>query len=424
MKKNILLPIFSLLCGFTAAQPVTLDECRKMARNNYPMVQQYALVEKSEQYNLSNAARAWLPQVRLSAQATWQSDAARFPESMSAILSATGTEINGIQQDQYKLAIDVQQNLWDGGRAHAEKKMANLQSTADRLVADADFYALDGRVENLFFSILLLEEQQTQTESRIALLEENMRRCDIMLKNEMLMQSDLDAVEVELLTAGQQLEQLRSSRTAFREMLSLLTGKELRNEQLIIPEEPVVSSLPADRPEALLIAAKISMLEAQEKQLRSANMPQFSAFAQGWYGYPGLNMFENMLNDDWSLNAIIGVKMSWNISGFYTQNNRVEQLKLSQRQLSVQREVFDFNNRLQRSQELGEIARLRRALQDDERIIALRRSVREAAETKQANGTIGTTELLRAITEEGQAQSAQSLHKIELLKKMYELKRL
>lgn len=422
MKKLILLMAMGAMAVGAAAQETTLDSCRRWARENYPLVEQYRLVAQSAEYSLANASRAWLPQVRLSAQATWQTDAARFPDQMNTMLAAMGTELEGIRQDQYKVAVDVQQNLWDGGRNAAERRIARVQAEADRLAADVDFYALEGRVDNLFFGILLLEEQRWQTEDRIALLEENLRRCRVMAENEMLMQSDVDAVEVEMLTAGQQLEQIRHSCAAYREMLSMMTGRPLG--KLAMPDETMVPGQRSNRPEVELIDAKIDQMEAQESLVRSASMPQVALFAQGWYGYPGLNMFENMQNGDWSLNAIVGIRLAWNISAYYTQKNNLDRLHNTQQQLRVQRDVVEFNRRLQRSQQGGEIARLQRAVEDDARIIGLRRSVREAAETKHREGVITTTELLRTITDESAAQSAQSLHRIELLKKQYELNRM
>ena len=407
-----------------AVQEATLDSCRRWARENYPLVEQYGLVKQSAEYSVENASRGWLPQVRLTAQATWQTDAARFPDQMNTMLATMGTEIEGMRQDQYKVVVDVQQYLWDGGRSAAEKQMAQAQAQADGLTADVDFYALEGRVDNLFFGILLLERQIALTEMRISLLEENLRRCRVMAENDMLMQSDVDAVEVELLTAGQRREELQGSRDAYREMLSLLTGRNLRGEALKMPEKTDLTlSQESRRPELQLLDAQSRILKSQEQMVKVATMPQVSAFAQGWYGYPGLNMFENMRNGDWSLNAIVGVRLTWNISGYYTQGNRLEQLRIGQQQLRVKRDVFEFNNNLQRTQENAEIGRLTRALSDDERIVALRRSVREAAETKLANGTISTSELLRTIVDESAAQSTRLLHEIELLKKQYERER-
>ena len=423
MKRIILLLMLSLGASLWA-QSVTLEECRHWAQENYPLVQKYNLVAKSMDYSVLNASRAWLPQVRLSAQATWQTDAASFPDEMTAMLAVTGLELEGIRQDQYKLALDVQQNIWDGGRSAAEKRIVQQQAEVDRLSTDMDFHALEGRVDDLFFGILLIEEQRLQIASRLALLEDNLRRCQVMKDNGLLMQSDVDAVEAELLTARQQSEQFDRSCEAYREMLSLLTGKPMSETLLTTPEaRPSLSSLESN-PQVRMIEAMSSQTEAQEDLVRSASMPQFSLFAQGWYGYPGLNMFKNMQNADWSLNAIVGIRLAWNISAYYTQKNNLDRLHNTRQQIAVQRDVLQFNRSLQLRQMENEVARLVSTLRDDDRIVALRKSVREAAEVKHAEGVMGTTDLLHAITDESTAQSARTLHRIEMIKKQYEISRL
>ncbi|MBQ3254341.1 MAG: TolC family protein, partial [Rikenellaceae bacterium] len=151
-------------------------------------------------------------------------------------------------------------------------------------------------------------------------------------------------------------------------------------------------------------------------------MPRFSAFAQGYYGYPGLDMFKSMVSSDWTLNAIVGVRMSWNIGAFYTKRNNLEKLNAAQKQIAVQRDVFLFNTEMQTTQDDGEIARLRKAIEDDNRIVELRRRVRMAAESQLENGVIDATDLLRKITDETSATLARSTHEIELLQAIYRLK--
>ena len=151
-------------------------------------------------------------------------------------------------------------------------------------------------------------------------------------------------------------------------------------------------------------------------------MPRFSAFAQGYYGYPGLDMFKSMVSAKWTLNAIVGVRMSWNIGAFYTKKNNLNKLDAAERQISVQRDIFLFNTQMQTTQDDGEIARLRSALEDDNRIVKLRRSVRMAAESRLENGVIDATDLLRKIADETTATLNRSTHEIELLQATYRLK--
>ncbi len=405
-----------------ASAEVTLDSCRAWARENYPAIRQYELISQSEHYSVSNAARAWIPQIRFSAQATWQTESVSFPDELLKMMSVMGNEMQGMRQDQYKLQLDLQQNIWDGGKSTADKRIAQAQAREQESSVEVDFYNLESRVDNLFFGILLLEDQLLQTEQMIELLQQNLELVRSLVRNGVALQSDADAVEIEQLTAGQRLEQLRASLDGYREMLSLLVARDVRKETLQRPEQQDVPLENGYRPELSLLDAKTDLLSAQERLIKSASMPQFYAFAQGWYGYPGLNMFKNMENSDWSLNAVVGVRMAWNIGAYYTQSNRLKQLKVSQQQLAVQKETFTFNNDLSSTQQRSEIVRLQKAVADDDRIVALCRSVREAAESQLRNGTISTTDLLRKITEENRAKIAKSLHEIELLKKIYELK--
>lgn len=236
------------------------------------------------------------------------------------------------------------------------------------------------------------------------------------------MQADVDAVEAELLTARQTLSQVESSRASYRRMLEVFIGQSLADEKLERPAMQQLQSRTSARPELALFEAQENKLAAQRKAINTSLMPRFSAFAQGYYGYPGMDMFKNMVSSDWSLNAIVGVRMSWNIGAFYTKRNNLEKLNAAQKQIAVQRDVFLFNTQMQITQNDGEIARLRKAIEDDNRIVELRRRVRMAAESQLENGVIDATDLLRKITDETSASLARSTHEIELLQATYRLK--
>lgn len=401
---------------------LTLDECRQLAREHYPEIRQYDLIRKSESYNLSNAGRAWIPQLVLSAQATWQTDVPQFPDVLTGMLSQQGVEIPGLQQDQYKVALELNQPIWDGGKSAADRHIARAEAAEQRTAADVELYALDGRVDELYFGILLLDERIAQTTLTQELLQSNLAKVEALQRNGVAMQSDADALEAEILTVGQQLGQFEASRESYRRMLGIFIGQKLGDRTLLKPElvEPLAGE--NARPELAMFAAKIDRLAAQEKLVKSSSMPRLGFFAQGYYGYPGLDFMQGMMNNDWSWNALLGVKLSWNFGAYYTQKNNLNKLRTSRKQVEVQRDIFLFNMALQTAQDNGNIARLRRALADDDRIVALRRSVREAAESKLRNGVIDTHDLLTKITEESAAAMARSMREIELLKTIYELK--
>jgi outer membrane protein TolC len=405
-----------------SASGQSLDECRRLAREHYPEIRQYDLISQTEQYNVSNAVRAWIPQVSLSAQATYQSATPTYPEAFSSIMQANGIEMMGIRKDQYKVAIDVSQNIWDGGQSKANKAIAEAESAELRSKVEVSLYDLQSRVDNLYFGILLLDERVTQTEALIAVLESNLKRMQSYNKNGVARQADVDAVEAELLTARQTLGQVASSRASYRRMLEVFIGQSLMADNLERPAMPSISSRSLTRPELAFFKAQENKLEAQRKSINVSLMPRFSAFAQGYYAYPGMDMFKSMVSSEWTLNAIVGVRMLWNISAFNTKKNNLEKLNIAKKQIAVQRDIFLFNIQMQISQDDGEIVRLQKAIEDDDRIVELRRRVRMAAESQLENGVIDATDLLRKITDETNAMLARSTHEIELLQATYRLK--
>ena len=416
-----------------------LEECRRLARENYPLTRQLGIIDEVAQYNLSNAARGWIPQVSFSAQATLQSDATSYPEAFKRILSAGGTaagqqgaqtpEIAGLRKDQYKIAVDISQNIWDGGKTRAMKEIVEAEAEEQRRQVEVEIYELLSRADDIYFSILLLEGKAVQLSNTIGLLETNLEKMRTCLANEAATRSDVEAVEVEMLTAMQALDQADYARNAYRRMLEILIGRRLDNENLEMPEMPDIPVVESNseelsrRPELELFNARIAGIGARVRDINSNMIPHFSAFAQGYYGYPGLDMFKSMTSTDWTLNGIAGVRMVWNLTGFSTRRNNLRKLDAQKRQVDIQRSIFLLNSDLSAAREQGEIERLRKAMESDEKIAALRRSIRKAAESRLDNGVIDSTDLLRKISEETSADITLSNRQIELLQASFRLRR-
>ncbi len=420
MKRILLLT--SLLASLAVCAQPSVERCKEMAREHYPLIRRYGLIEQSRDYTLSNAARAWLPQVTLSGQATLQSDVVSWPEEFESMLAMQGLDMPGIRRDQYKVQIDVQQTLWDGGKSSSDRAIAECEAAQECMSTEVELYAVDSRVEDIYFGILLMQEQQRQLGEMMQRLQTNLDQVDALVENGMAMQADADAVEVQLLTQRQSLSQVEARLQSFRRILGLFIGEELGEAPLPMPvaEEPVGYSL--ERPELRLMDAQMALLQAREQMVDVSLAPRVALFAQGYYGYPGLNMFENMMSSRWSLNGIVGVRMNWNISSLYTLKTSRRQLQNARDNVALQREVFAFNSRLQAEQERAEVCRIREAIADDDRIVALRSRVREAAEARLQEGVIDTHDLLGKISDETTAKIARSTHQIELVKAIYDLK--
>lgn len=420
--KKLLLCILTLTAySLLQAQP-TLEQCKEKAREHYPLIRQYDLISQSEEFNLTNISRTWLPQISMGVQATYQSDVAQWPEQFESMLAAQGLDMPGLRKDQYKVQIDVQQTIWDGGKSRSDRQIASLEAEQSRRSLEVELYSVESRVEDIYFGILLLQEQERQIEEMIGRLKNNLNYVNSLVEAGVAMQSDADAVEVQVLSSNQKLMQVRANEESFRKMLSMFVGEAIGDSPLTAPVavEPLV--MDSFRPELHMFDSQIDLLNAKKKSANLAITPKFGLFAQGYYGYPGLNMFENMMSSQWSLNGIIGVRMSWNISGFYTTRNAKRQIDNAIDGIDLNRDIFNFNTRLQVEKENAEIRRLREALKDDDRIVELRTRVRQASEARLEEGEIDMNDLLMKISDETAASIDRSTREIELLKAIYDLK--
>lgn len=423
MKRTILTTAIILVFQTSIRAAVTLDECRSLAAENYPLVKQYELVEKSTDYSISNAKRNYLPQLSLSAQATYQSEVVEFSDELKNLFGTLGVNYAGIDKDQYRATIELQQNIWDGGISKAQRKKAEAEGESSARSIETEIYSINERIDQLYFGILILKARQEQNIKLREMLKSNCDKIEGMLKNGTAMQSDLDAVLAELLAAEQDYQRITASCKAYCNMLSLFTGTEITPETgFVLPEAIYDPDGENRRPELSLIEARISELDAEEFALKRASNPKIGAFAQGFYGNTGLNMFKDMMQHRWSANYIVGIKLQWNISQYYTQRNTKNKIALARLQLQNNKKTFLFNSDIKKREIEGEVTKMQEIMRRDDEIIKLRRSVREAAESKYRNGVIYIADLLREITLENNAEIAGRLNRIELAKEIYRLK--
>lgn len=404
----------------SVVQAQTLEECQQAAEKNYPVIKQYGLIAQTTELTVKNIQKGWLPQITASAQATYQSDVVSWPENMQRMYQHMGLNMKGLSKDQYKIGVDLQQIIYDGGAIGSQCSIARQEGKVQEAQTEANLYQVRKRVNEMYFSLLLLDEQIRLNDDVKALLLSSEKKLAAMVKGGTAATSDFDNVKAERLSVAQQNENLKSQRQMLQRMLSVFCGIEISN-----PEKPAAveaSASASNRPEIRLFDNQLKLAEVQEKALNTKLRPTLGLYAQGYYGYPGLNMFEDMMSHKWSLNGIVGIKLSWNIGALYTHKNDKAKLRVQRELIENAREVFLFNNNMEQIQQTENVSRYRMMMQGDDEIIALRTNVRKAAESKLAHGIIDVNSLLREINNENAAKTQQAIHEIDMLKEMYNLK--
>lgn len=421
MKMNLRIFVFALFCAGVSVSGQTLEECWLAAEQNYPLIKQYGLIDRTTELTVANIRKGWLPEVSANAQATYQSDVTSWPEEMTTMMRGMGMSMKGLRKGQFRVGIDVQQTVYDGGSISSGETIAREQGNVQSAQTEVSVYAVRRRVSEMYFALIMLEEQMLLNRDLQMLLAGNERKLESMVKRGTAAESDWLNVKAERLNVVQQATNLESKKRRLTAMLSAFCGIEIRDVQK--PRVTAMSSQSLEhRPEMRLYDAQLRLADAQEQGLKAALMPRLGIFAQGYYGYPGLNMFEDMMRHRWSWNGVIGARLTWNIGALYTRKNDRAKIQLQREVTEANREVFLFNSRLEQIQQQEEVARYKKLMADDEEIIALRSAVRKAAESKLAHGIIDVNDLVREINQENAARVQQSIHEIEMLKEIYDNK--
>lgn len=420
--KQFVTILFAIALSLTAYPQISIEECVAKAQENYPLIKQYDLLAATKTIDLSDINKSWLPQIGLYGQVTAQNIVPTFPKTLTGVLQQMGQEVNGLGKIQYKVGVDISQTIWDGGVSAAHRETTRAQNEVQRAALDTELYAVRERVENLFFAILLTDEQIAQSRLTHELLLSNLDRMRAMLKNGTAMQSDVDMLEAQALSLSQNISLAETAVKGYREVLGIFTGADLSDKSLVKPKgiEPI--DLNSNRPELSLFDNRLKLNQLSEKQTAASIMPKIGLFAQAYYGYPGVDYFKSMINRNLSFNILAGVKVAWNIDSFYTRKNSDRRIAVNAENIATERRLFLFNSDMQQASQRETINGLTKIIKEDARIVELRTNVRKAAESQLKNGVIDATALLTKISDENMASLTARFHEIQLIQEIYKLK--
>ncbi len=405
--------IFLLFIGLINAQEtITLEQCYQWSRENYPLIKKQELIKKAEQYTTENALKGWLPQVNITAQATYQNDVTQFPVKLPNM------NVEPLSKDQYKVFADVSQTIYDGGNIRNQKNLAKIQSEVQNIQTEVELDKLKERINQLYFGILQTNKQWTQLQFTKFDIKEGIKKAEAQLKNGVIFRSNLDVLKAELVKIEQKEIELQAIKQNFVQMLSYFIKKNINeNTQLETPEK-ILLTKNNNRSELKLFDAQKQLLETQKKIINTKNTPKLGAFFQGGYGKPGFNMLKN----EFDIFYIGGIRLNIPISGLYTQKNDLALLENQSQEIEIQRENFLFNQNIIEIQQRNDLEKIQNLIDKDNELIELRKNIKTASLAQLENGVINTNDYLREVTAEEQAILTKITHEIQYLLTQYNLK--
>lgn len=403
MKQRVLIVFVLIATTKLYAQEITLKECWSWAKEYYPKANDRQILLENSNMRIENLKTTWYPKLNLNAQATWQN---QVTEISNPMIKSTPPN-----NDQYKATIDINQTLYDGGVISAKKKIEKTNSATEMINLDIELYNIKKNVSDIFFLNQVLEAQESQIALNMDNISSRVKEIESAVKAGSVLKSELSVLQVELLKLQQKMFDVLEGKASSIRTLSLIVGRDLNTDSTKLSMfETAPISAENRRLEYQLFEQQKQSLELQSNLTSKNRMPQLSAFAQGGYGNPGLNMVKVSFEPI----VYVGVKLTWSIWD-WNQTSRQKRISLSSKQLiDDQKALFEQsqNTNIERAQ--SQITKLEKSLSLDDQIVKLRKEVTLSSKSKLQNGTLRASDYIEDLNKESLAELEQKIRQIQL----------
>jgi len=405
IKYLVVILVAVIFVSSLSAEDITLEQCEKNALTNHPLAKQGQWLDLIREAEIDIANVQYLPRVTVSTKASRQSDVTS--------ISNPPITIEG-NLTQWQLVGELNQIVFDGGAIKAQKNAVLAETQIAKSQLDVSLEAIRGLVRETFFSIILIDSQRSQVQLLEKELADNREKLTTYLENGIAIQSDVDAIKVEELKTKSREMELQTKRESATYMLSQLTGMDIGEEtRLIRPEiqkhsTDKISNL---RKEFEAFQTQLHGLDMKQKVLVAGLYPKIQVFSQIGYSEPGLNM----LDPDPSTWWIVGIRGTFTLDNYYSYGANTDMISATRRQIETQIEQFRLEEGIKLQRKFLEISQLEQAIELDNEIISLEKSIKKAAEVKVANGVLSVSDLIRVLYELNLAEITKAQHEVQLL---------
>lgn len=405
--------IIFLLLSYSAAAQLSLTDCYKLAEKEHPLKNDISSYMNILQYRYNNLSSKWMPELQLFANAQYQSDVTKINLDLDIPLQGfESPEIPSPPKEQYKIGIQANQMIYDGGIISAQKDYESAKSAMNIQSVKVEIYKTKETVNELFFGILKIDEQMNSLLAADSSLNARLNVVQSAVKNGVMLKSNADILKVELIKIEQGRIELENLRSSMIKMLSVLIGQNINeNEEFILPEYNISENNDYTlRPEFELFETTRDMVETGKSLTKSKYLPRVAAFFQGAYGQPGLNMFEEGFQPFY----IVGIKASWNIWNWGRKKRELSEIEVQKELTNSKQEAFTRGIEIAEKKWNGSIKSLKQQIVKDQEIIELRRDITRQAASQLDAGVITSSEYLIEFYKEVAAKLDEKIHRLKL----------
>lgn len=400
--KLLILIVVCLALNATAQKKLTLQECYDLVDQNYPLGKQLDLLNQKTTFEIDALNTAKLPKMDLNAQATYQSEVIGFPTALSGV--------NTMNKDQYRATMDINQLIYNGGAIAAHAKLKQAQTKTQQQQVALNIYATKNKINQYFFSILLLQQKKELLESKDELLISKVKEVTVGVKYGALLPTSELILEAERLKIKQQLTEISFEKTKMLENLALLTYSEMDATTVLETPNSEREAVNGIRPEIVFFDLQNEQIESSKSVLAKSNSLKLYAFGQAGYGNPGLNMLDNSFQPFY----IVGLKTSWNIFDWGKVKKDRKSLNVAQEIVQTEKENFELNHKMELQQINKDIKKMEELLTSDLEIIQIHEKIVKTADAQMKNGVIASSEYLTEVIRLFEAKNNLAQHEVTL----------
>ena len=414
MKRKIALLVIVAGMGpgtIFSQEVITLRECYDKAISANALSGEKEAYSSISRIKDENLKKAWLPSLDANASALYMSDVVDFSKAMSSV-PGISTILTPMPHDQYKVALDINQVIYDGGAVRSGRAMEKAELGINEKQTETDLYKLRGQVNSCYFNIMILNRQKELLKDYLGLINKKIASMQSALANGVILESDIDVLNSEKLRIEQQISENDLRKNALLKILSDLTGSPISPEtELVLPARTGELTGELMRPELQLFDLRRDQLSASLQLAQSKRMPKAFGYATLGYGKPpGQDFFKTNFDTYY----IVGGGIKWNILDWNRVKNEKKIIALQQGILENRKKDLEDNLTRQLESKAAEISSIKTLLETDSEQIDLRKRITASAESKYNNGTITATEYLNELNSENQARINYEIHKINL----------
>jgi len=398
--------IFLISISTVLAEQYNLEKCIQEAKSKSSLSKQKDYYNNQSELNNRNINTNWLPKINMDGQITYQSDVFALPFKIPNVT------INEIPHEQYKVNLNVNQMVYDGGLISSLFQKNDAENLSNSMQVESNLDKIKDRVIKNYLNVITLKKSLEIIAIAQIRLDYEKDRISSMLQNGVATKGMIAKFDLEINKLNQKMINASNDLVKINNSMRELTGLDIDLNSYILPNEPEKINSEINRKELKVMEEKKNIMEASKKATESSILPKVFLFAQGGFGSP--NQF-NMFETNGSLYYMVGVKLNWELLDWNNSSRNSEILEINKQIIDTEKDNLEDMIIIEQIIANNEIKKYEELIINDAKQSELQKIIVDERKNQLDNGTTSINDYLIELNALTEIELNIELHKINLL---------